>query len=110
MAKTQNLLVGSFASLGIVLLVLAFLAVPSQQARADDPQCGLINHVEVVCSNGLVCVDGLCVAPVDCSAIACQAGTGGPCNANCLGKVCSGGSGPTAVCGNHPSFGYCYCP
>jgi hypothetical protein len=56
MKKVLDVLANSFASLGTMFLVLAVLAVPTQQARADDP-CSDTNP----CPDGYGCVEGTCM-------------------------------------------------
>jgi hypothetical protein len=104
MTKTSNQLATCFGCLAVVFLVLGALAVSPQEARAyDGGPCD-----EGVCPPDWTCVDGNCLAVVDCSTNGCQK-SDSTCNANCLGKVCTGGSSGTATCANH-SLGYCYCP
>ena len=74
------------SSLGIALLALSLVLVPSGRARADDP-CG-----ESACTDGQICVDGTCVA-LTCVA-ACDTGCERDANGNCTANTnCRGATG-----------------
>lgn len=64
MTRLLNALSTTAWSLATALIFLAILAVPSQTALGDDPECGPGDPEKgyVYCPVGEICVNGVCVA------------------------------------------------
>ena len=89
------------------LLVLAVLAVPSQQARADEG-CGPPSGYE--CAEGFECVNGNCVlTPVSC--LPSDSPVCGPIRTKeeCESSVCTG-NGHSCACKWDAGPNTCRCP
>jgi hypothetical protein len=108
-----NILANGFACLAIVLLLLGVLAVPTQFARADDPECG---GEAGGCPAGWECVEGHCVAPpTSCPNPAVNTCTTPTTFGDCLGGQYScdtDNNNANGFCACEWSFTglYCFCP
>lgn len=95
MTKRWTMLESSFGCLAVVFLALAVLAVPTQQARADDCE-------DVLCPVGEVCQGGSCVPAPVCT----------PATVVCVTDPMSGGTACTAATNNvacQASDPLCHC-
>lgn len=81
MAKLYKVLPKGFFCLVAVLMVLSALAVPSRDARSDEPiesEC----EDDTACPLGYVCEDGSCVV-AQCGGNPCDQGAPSGCAADC---------------------------
>jgi hypothetical protein len=103
MKQAQGLLGNALGCLSLALFLLAALAVPTQQARAEGCQTCMVAGD---CPEGYSCFGGCCIQSLTCE-VGCSCGNGFP-------PACAGSCGHTETCTPcscfyNPGSMTCYC-